>query len=240
MRRRKENDVADRQAGEDRGDTGPGEGAGSSPGLSPLANVAVGTLATGANQPGESPGIERVKQADPLRGWKIATLRFAAGQGLFCPLNSQAGPYKAEEAQATCANGYRSIGSYSLTGERYGSPPHYAGPVLECSCGFYAHKARADAEAPIGYAMLEVDLYGTVIEHETGYRAGKQRVLSAEVSPRCYYCPDDGVMLGIMGIEVPLAAGPLWPLCGAHVHLAPVTIERDHLGALLGTEVRWR
>lgn len=187
------------------------------------------------------PAIERTQQAEPLRGWKAASLKFANGRYLFGPLTGKA-PYASEEAWARCENGYSYNYSYGsvLGRDPYGPPPHYEGPVLKCSCGFYAWKDRAKVEAQMGLAVLEVDLYGTVIEHEQGYRAGKQRVLSAAVQGRCFYCSKDSDVAGLIGEGVPLVSASICPLCITHAAEARVTIERDELGTLLGTEVQWR
>jgi hypothetical protein len=86
-------------------------------------------------------------------------------------------------------------------GRRRPPSPHDA-PDLGCSCGFYAYKDRAPAtellatRPPIsrlfGTALLEVDLAGTVIEFDRGFRASHQRVLGVQIPHWCVPCASDG------------------------------------------------
>jgi hypothetical protein len=82
-------------------------------------------------------------------------------------------------------------------GRRPRPAPHDV-PDLGCSCGFYAYNAREvatkllAARPPVsrlfGTALLEVDLGGTVIEFERGFRASQQRVLGVRVPRWCLPC----------------------------------------------------
>jgi hypothetical protein len=86
-------------------------------------------------------------------------------------------------------------------GRRRLPPPHDA-PDLVCTCGFYALQDRGEAtellatRPPVsrmfGAVLLEVDLAGTVIEFDRGYRASKQRVLGVHVPPWCLPCARAG------------------------------------------------
>jgi hypothetical protein len=77
-------------------------------------------------------------------------------------------------------------------------PPTHAAPDLGCTCGFYALADRGEAtellatRPPVsrmfGAVLLEVDLAGTVIEFDRGYRAGHQRVLGVQVPRWCLPC----------------------------------------------------
>jgi hypothetical protein len=63
-----------------------------------------------------------------------------------------------------------------------GSMPHRGGavPAVECTCGYYAFKAIGDAVAYLldnAEEVWEVELWGTVIEHERGYRAERMRLI---------------------------------------------------------------
>jgi hypothetical protein len=81
-------------------------------------------------------------------------------------------------------------------------PPAHGAPDLSCSCGFYAYQQRAPAtdllasRPPIsrlfGTALLEVDLGGTVIEFDRGFRASRQRVLGVQVPRWCVSCAAEG------------------------------------------------
>ncbi|MFP5252176.1 MAG: hypothetical protein ACLGH4_00075 [Actinomycetes bacterium] len=76
-------------------------------------------------------------------------------------------------------------------------------PDLACACGFHAFTDRDEATAllarrfgfggaVIARALLEVDLSGTVIEHDRGFRAGGQRVLAVRLLPWCADCAEAG------------------------------------------------
>ncbi len=87
-------------------------------------------------------------------------------------------------------------------------------PALSCECGFYAFSDRADAENMLacrfGYdeqvvvrVLCEVDLSGTVIVCDRGYRAERQRVLSIGLLPWCADCAASGrlVRASVVGTE---------------------------------------
>lgn len=77
-------------------------------------------------------------------------------------------------------------------------PSAHDAPDLACTCGFYALADRGEAaellasRPPVsrmfGAVLLEVDLAGTVIEFDRGYRAGHQRVLGVQVPRWCLPC----------------------------------------------------
>lgn len=62
-------------------------------------------------------------------------------------------------------------------------------PAVGCDCGFNAMKDRIAAvrlmERWRGFVLLEVDLYGEMVEHRDGWRAGEQDVLRIHVPSRC-------------------------------------------------------
>lgn len=75
-------------------------------------------------------------------------------------------------------------------------------PGLDCRCGFYALRDRADAldlldrlrtQHPArSYVLATVDLDGDVLEYERGYRAQRQRVLRIDVPGGCVVCARGG------------------------------------------------
>jgi hypothetical protein len=143
-------------------------------------------------------------------------------------------------------------------------------PGLDCRCGFYAFRDRARALELLGqlgvrhparsYVLLSVDLDGTVLEYESGFRGQRQRVLRIEIPDACMRCLRAGVVtpaVTFMALPqfrgeqllyertllartaLPLGSAPLRALCEAHVP-APADAQRMDLGALrglLGTEV---
>jgi hypothetical protein len=60
-------------------------------------------------------------------------------------------------------------------------------PVAHCSCGFYARRPGLRGD-DVRYHSAEAELYGRVVEHEGGWRAQKQRVLSVSLTPVCAWC----------------------------------------------------
>lgn len=67
-------------------------------------------------------------------------------------------------------------------------------PALVCDCGFYAVPLDAEPWGNDDSVVLMVELSGTVIEHEQGYRAQHQRVVECQV-PSCMYCGADPEVL---------------------------------------------
>jgi hypothetical protein len=84
-------------------------------------------------------------------------------------------------------------------GEAYGAVAHascalsdHEAPAADCSCGFYAvaddtQLWRLGADEP-ELAVLDVELAGTVIEHDHGYRASDQRVTHVRFHGVCVRC----------------------------------------------------
>lgn len=89
-------------------------------------------------------------------------------------------------------------------------------PGLDCDCGFYALKRRANAVAlatggPAGHwaglrALLTVELSGEVLEYERGYRAAFQQVHRVEVPRVCLRCE----LAGAGARPVMLTASASW------------------------------
>ncbi|HSK91198.1 MAG TPA: hypothetical protein VK875_07790 [Euzebyales bacterium] len=77
-------------------------------------------------------------------------------------------------------------------------------PGLDCRCGFYAFRDRAQALDLLGrlgtrhparsYVLLTVDLDGAVLEYEAGFRAQRQRVLRIDVPDACMRCLRNGTV----------------------------------------------
>jgi hypothetical protein len=115
-------------------------------------------------------------------------------------------------------------------GRRPEPAPHGV-PDLACTCGFYALKERApalellSARPPIsrlfGTALLEVDLAGTIIEFQRGFRASDQRVLGVRVPPWCLPCAADGELRPAARLAG-LANRPLAASLGAEIPRLPL------------------
>lgn len=192
--------------------------------------------------PDSSVEMETVKQAEPIRAWR--GLRLVADDstvGMFSV--NYGGQFVADEAHARCAaNDY----GMSIHGSHHSAP----GPL--CRCGFYGVKSITDC---IGNVVAEVDLYGTIIEHEAGYRAEYQRVLSVWVfRSHCqggFLCgapvemvafpPDAEVKdYGMNGSShTVVQAVPAVLVCRTHAINYQRSATLQQIAARLGVEVRW-
>jgi hypothetical protein len=144
---------------------------------------------------------ERLPSADRPRGHKVGRLVADPrdGEGRFLGL-TVGGLYTSDD-EACCEVLDGRLPPPRRWGRRVPPAPH-AAPDLGCTCGFYAFKeagAAVDllAERPpasrlFGTALLEVDLAGTVIEFDRGFRAHRQRVLGVQVPRWCVPCAADG------------------------------------------------
>lgn len=128
-----------------------------------------------------SPGIVTETSAEPIRAWKVARLVVSpSGRGVrLASLNELVTHPVEGTAHCTAMrfSTFRDLHSH-----------HYDAPHLDCTCGFYAWKTREQAAQMVsegGLALLDIELFGKVIQHEHGYRAEKQRVLGVQIDPTC-------------------------------------------------------
>ena len=122
------------------------------------------------------------------RGWKCAVpVSTPDGSGVELAGISVGGAYHSEDT-AVCTRGRA-----------------HAAPDWHCECGFYAFADRGEATRLLGTraandsatvisGLCEVDLHGTVIRHQHGYRAERQRVLSLQLLPYCADCASVGLV----------------------------------------------
>lgn len=215
-----------------------------------MAVSALGPTFPAANgEAGTGPGLEVVEQAEPIRAWRGVRLLAAGNTVELRSMNQDHGALIAKEEAAKChaTTPFRA----ALSGDR--RRPEHEAPAVGCSCGFYAVVDRADA---YGTTLAEVDLYGTVIEHEKGYRAQFQRILSVRIKrAQClggFLCDATPELLAFPAdkegtrttpvsgrrIEFAKLQEPM-PVCKEHSrHFARVaTLQQS--AARLGVEVRW-
>lgn len=227
-----------REAEGDRGDHDSGTYAtGGTINVSFSGDATRALAALGAAANATSAGVAELPRRtsdEPIRAWKQATIILHCGMPCFAGVTSSGTRYSSD-AYAECTAGWRRA-IYSGFGSYSGPPTHRMGPVLDCSCGFYA---MAEDEKPTEGIVLEVELYGTVIVCERGYRAQRQRVLGVTLPKMCAnaLCTADACLVAF--VDDTLAG-----LCDEHAALvertplhAPGTIT--DLAGLLGTEVRW-
>ena len=120
----------------------------------------------------------------------------------------------APQAEMSCLCGYAELPS--VMGARMSARWHEYPEPGDGHCGFYAWKLGQPFPWTAGTWLLEVDLYGRVVEHERGYRAQKQRVLRISPVPGAFceppftlsYQPGDGhVTAGCITCPPPPAPG---------------------------------
>lgn len=138
---------------------------------------------TGLTKRDAPTGIERVQSDLPILAHRAAFLRFDGTDLHFDSVTSNGRPFGVD-ADARCSLAYQ----LSVFGSTYGTSSNHDAPAPECTCGFYALPPDLPATYEhAGTVTLLVELSGTVIEHEKGYRAGHQRVIGCEIPP-CPYC----------------------------------------------------
>jgi len=123
--------------------------------------------------------------AEPIEAYKLARLTLVDGKVRFAPLHRRDGEHATYEnpGRAKCAEGHE----------------HHA-PERACTCGFYAVNGREElwrlGWQTLETATLRVLLHGRIIEHQHGWRAANQEVATAEISNRCWWCGEEGRVLG--------------------------------------------
>lgn len=153
--------------------------------------------------------IPTTTSSDPVEGWRIWNLADTAAGPTLVPAGSGVDawvPRKAAEARCGA--------SAILT---LGRGPHRA-PALDCRCGIYAARSletfdRPRPAWPPPPVVGTVALWGTVIEHEGGWRA--QWAYPSRLALVCAMCawfePGPGTP-----VVVHVFAGKQYPLCSEH------------------------
>lgn len=178
------------------------------------------------------------KGADALRGWRGAGLSVVGKTLRLGAINYGNGNFSVE-AEAKCVREDRSDWTIWTQALPSPAPKGHEVPHPDCTCGFYATKERADADQ--WNVMLDVEVSGTVISHEKGYRASKQRVLQV-IIPCCAYwmCRETSVVLDF-GYrdedEGPSGSEKFVPHCGEHARNDGFGLTLLQAAEHLGTEV---
>lgn len=144
---------------------------------------------------------EQRESYDRPHGYKVARLVFdpSTGGGEF--LGATVGGLYSRDSTAGCEVLAGRLPPPRRWGRRRVPAAHEV-PDLGCTCGFHVFRDRRDATAllaarpPVsrlfGLVLLEVDLAGSVIEFERGFRASQQRVLGVQVPRWCLTCAWNG------------------------------------------------
>jgi len=176
---------------------------------------------------------------EPVHGWKLALLVKDARNVMFRAITRQAF-YTAGRQRFICHCPDAQFPPILRA-------PHQKPTVGDdSSCGWYAMKDKHDclrayntrmARSPceMNAWLLEVDLWGTVVEGERGYRGEYQRVLSVQPAGKPEMAITHQNQLYLTGTQIlyrPIYAGLMAP------PMKPVLHVTD-LASKLGTEVRW-
>ena len=154
---------------------------------------------------------------EPLRGYTFAEVR-----GTHSPRVHPSGKY--------WRRGYEHRHTATAECHRAG---HIA-PTVDCTCGFYAvpelHELTDVTEHHPRSVVLEVELAGTVVEHERGMRGEQQTVLAMLFPGHCDRCRRPATHL---------RRGKVWhSVCGNCATRAPDdVVSRADATALLGVDV---
>ncbi len=127
---------------------------------------------------------------EPLRGVKAGHVTVLPAGVMFTALHvDPVGRPVAypPQAEMTCLCGYAE--TPGVMGGRRPGRWHQRPEAGDGNCGFYAWKPGQPFPWMAGTWLLEVDLYGRVVEHERGYRAQKQRVLRISPVPDAFCEP---------------------------------------------------
>lgn len=119
--------------------------------------------------------VPEVVDEEPITAYKVAQLCCQHGLLSFMGIGMN-GVYGVDE-RALCMKGYAALGNLPSGHARI--------PDENCSCGFYARpwpRAQVLKSVAAGQVLLEVELFGKIIEGTDAYRAERQRVLRAEVN----------------------------------------------------------
>lgn len=237
-----ETDGSDRQAAEDSRDPGDRTSTGTAT-ISlntdaidrAFANLTSARLKKGGVVPAPTTDVEleRVESDMPILAHRIARLRFD-GKPPFAAIHQTT--RFGVDADAKCEGWFTTLRVTLSFGSAYPGEGSHPAPKVDCSCGFYALPSDVEPwDEGCDFVTLMVELSGTVIEHEKGYRAQHQRVVECQV-PACPFCGQhaDVVLVG----EDRQMTGTA---CAAHVPpvLQPgvVTVAVDCLTDLLKVPV---
>jgi hypothetical protein len=178
----------------------------------------------------------RPARHEPLSGVKVGRVTVLGGNVAFTPLYAShvSGKPLAYSPQAvmTCLCGYAD--TPTVIGARRPARWHDHPLLEDGNCGFYAWKPDEQVPRTAGTWMLDVDLYGRVVEHERGYRAQRQRVLRISPIPAAFCEPPFSLSYDFADGHV-TAACPACPPPPPDAPRHPVSTDR--LRRLLNVEI---
>lgn len=158
--------------------------------------------------------LEVVESDLPILAHRSARLLFNGSKRCFGSVTQEM--LFGVDADAVCAS-RRAFYAYDM------APHRHDAPGVDCGCGFYALPGDlGPTYEHQSYVTLMVELSGTVIEHDKGYRAGHQRVVECQIPP-CPFCGAQAARVLATGGTMTMA------VCDAH---APVLSDGEVLVAV--------
>lgn len=165
---------SNRRTEEDPSDSGTNTG-------TATATSAIGGTSTREAEGPSKPLIETVQSDIPILAKREANLYLSHAMGYPFGTVTDKGAFGIL-SKATCQCRYAPYGKQKKQHRRDDTPN------IECECGFYAIPLDAWSDYTATYRVtLLVELSGTVIEHDLGFRAQYQKVVECQVPP-CAYC----------------------------------------------------
>lgn len=166
-------------------------------------------------------------QVDPLVGYKTLNLRLDAGRVLLAGMRRS---YSGLLETAECVKYPKNEAEHST-------------PGLDCTCGFYAWREQSEV-GPSGH-LASVELFGSVVVCEKGFRAAKQRVTSLLLAPGCDQCRSLGDSRRIADAVYFSMPGNPFLLCADHGALAErlnaaLRLSVEEISDRLSIPVGWR
>lgn len=168
--------------------------------------------------------VEHVTQSEPIRAWRGLSLMANDITVWMNAINVNFGDFGADETRALCNMGV-----------------NHQSPDLNCQCGFYSVKNKEDVQSDS--VVAEADYYGRIIEHEKGYRAEYQRILSLRVKRSfCmggFLCEKPVELISFPSPMLNAMFFGLQSVCKDHAEGVERVATLQQIAARLGVEVRW-
>lgn len=195
------------------------------------------------------PALPVEQSTEAVQAWKVARLYSPDGRTIILGAVNQMAVHPVE-GDALClrsATGATFVGPGLWIYDDFVAPnPQHVVPDQSCSCGFYAWKTRNDAQqfchetnAADMTVIMQVELFGKVIQFEKGFRAQSQRVLGIALPPTC-----SGMLCGkpaqVINFPNPGRDSRFQVLCAAHTPEQSISVVRlADISNALGCEVTW-
>ena len=172
--------------------------------------------------------LPRREQVDPFVGYKQVYLNYRSGKIVMG--GDYMGTYGAD-ATAEC--------------KKFPAPdPKHAAPDPDCTCGLYAMAEPFKLGDYAKIALATVELFGTVIVGEKGFRAGRQRITALAIRPVCVMCDEVGDERRSSDALYAQFNGEVVTLCKGHGEVSVTLnalerLELEQVSEMLGIPVEW-